>query len=152
MFMAWIGEEAGAPLADIDQVATQIDRGDAALIVPVTAYSEVIEAKSTPEQMAKFRAFLKRSNVEVANTTQAIAEKAGDIRSRGIMADPKRSIKVPDATFLATAIIYRATVFHTLEKGMLPGLSGTDIVDGLLICPPRLWGGPSSLLGFAAPS
>ena len=116
VFLAWLGEEKSAPLANIELVIDEIDKLLAVLLVPVTAYSEVLEAKHTNKQMDKFRKFLERSNVIVADVTKAIAEKAGEIRSRGLTARPKRSIRTPDATFMATAIIYRADVFHTLEE------------------------------------
>ena len=130
-----------ALLNDIALVVGEIDNGDANFLVPVTAYSEVLEVHHTPEQMAKFRKFLDRSNVVVADTTKAIAEKAGQIRSRALEAKPKRSIRTPYATFLATAIVYKATVFHTLERTQLPLLSGTEIVDGLRIELPKLFTG-----------
>jgi len=145
VFLAWLGEEATASLGDIDLVFGEIDRKVASLLVPVTAYSEVLEARHTPAQMEKFRRLLDRSNVVVADTTKTIAERAGLIRSRGIEAKPRRIIKTPDATFMATAIIYRATVFHTLETTQLPGLSGTDIVDKLVITAPKPWSSTPSM-------
>ena len=39
VFLAWLGEEATAPLADIDLVRGEIDKGEANLLVPVIAYS-----------------------------------------------------------------------------------------------------------------
>lgn len=146
VLIAWVAEEAGAPLDDMQLVMNEIDAGTAALLVPVTAYSEVLEAKNTPEQMTKFRRFLERSNVVVADTTKAIAEKAGEVRSRGMQAKPKRDIKTPDATFIATAIIYRADAFHTLETSQLPKLSKTAIVDNLFICSPGPLSGHRSLI------
>jgi predicted nucleic acid-binding protein len=146
VLIAWLAEESGAPLDDMQLVMDEIDGGRAALLVPVTAYSEVLEAKNTPEQMTKFRRFLERSNVVVADTTKAIAEKAGEIRSRALVAKPKRKIETPDATFMATAIIYRADAFHTLETTQLPKLSRTTIVDHLLICPPGPLSGHRSFI------
>lgn len=133
VFVAWIDEEETAPLATIDMVAGEIDSGDANLVVSVTAYSEVLEIKRGRDQMDKFRNFLKRSNVIVADNTVLIAEKAGRIRSDGLK--DGRKIKTPDATFIATAIIYRADVFHTLDDQLL-NLSGLDLVDKLKICKP----------------
>ena len=116
------------------------------LLVPVMAYSEVLDAKHSSEQMAVFWKFLAKSNVVVADTTQTIAEKAGEIRSRGLLATPQLSIKTPDATFLATAIVYKATVFHTTETTKLPGLNGSPIVAGLRISAPCPWDGTRSIL------
>src|SRR5262249_47396806 len=96
VLIAWIDEEVGAPLADIDLVATAIDRKEAALLLSVTAYMEILRVKHTPEQMDKFRSFASRSNVEVANVTIPIANLVEEIRSNGLSANPKRSIKTPD--------------------------------------------------------
>lgn len=149
VFLAWLGEEATAPLNDIGLVADEIDRGDANLLVPVTVYSEVLEAKNTPAQMEKFRKFLDRSNVVVADTTKVIADKAGQIRSRGIQVHPPRSIKTPDATMMATAIVYGTDVFHSLEPKH-HNLDGSPIVDGLKIELPKLFGGQGSFLDAPA--
>jgi hypothetical protein len=134
VFIAWLCEEPSAPLGDIDQVVGEIDSAQANLIVSVTAYSEVLAAKHTDEQMNQFRRFLKRSNVLVADNTVQIAEKAGEIRGKGLAEN--RKIKTPDATYLATAILFQADVLHSLDLGML-SLSGSPIVDGLRISSPK---------------
>jgi hypothetical protein len=152
VFLAWLGEETGAPLANIELVIDEIDKSLAVLLVPVTAYSEVLEFNNTPKKMEKFRKFLERSNIIVADVTKAIAEKAGEIRSRGLAAKPKRKIKTPDATFMATAIIFRADVFHTCETEQLPNLSGTSIVDKLKICSPGPISGHRALTGLPGTS
>jgi PIN domain len=152
VFVAWLIQESSAPLAEISAIVEEIDRANANLLVPVTAYSEVLDAKHSQEQMDQFRLFLKRSNVIVADTTQAIAKKSGQIRSRALAANPSRKIKTPDATFMATAIIFQADVFHTLEKNQLPGLSGTAIVDGLKIDSPKSLIAPSAPLFEQVPS
>lgn len=69
VLLAWLDEEQTAPLHEIDTIVREIDRNEAILLVPVTAYSEVLEAKHTPEKMAQFKKFLERSNVVVADTT-----------------------------------------------------------------------------------
>ena len=145
MLVAWLRDEDSAPLGDIELVIGEIDAGEAILLVSVLVYSEVLETHYTPEQMARFRSFLQRSNVEVANVTQPIADKSGQIRNRGILAKPKRSIRTPDATVIATAIIYKANVLHTLEEGGWAALGGSDSVDGLKITKPKPLRGTTSL-------
>lgn len=77
VFLAWINDEADAPLADIAQIVDEIDKNQAVMVVPVTIASEVLRAKMTQAQAEKFDAFLKRSNVILAATTFAIAPKGG---------------------------------------------------------------------------
>jgi len=142
VFLAWLVEEATAPLLDIDAVVGEIDEDKAVLIVSVTAYSEILEAKNDPDKMAKFREFLKRSNVVVADSTVAIAERAGQIRSKGLAQG--RKIKTPDATYLAVAVHYKADVLHSLDDDML-NLNGSPIVDDLKITRPKPSSGQTSL-------
>jgi predicted nucleic acid-binding protein len=138
VFLAWLGEEAGAPLADIAAVAQQIDDGYANLIVSVTAYAEVLEARHSREQMEKFRPFLKRSNVVVFEVTLGVAEKVQGIRSKGLAEN--RKIKTADAQHMATAILCKADVLHSLDARML-SLDAHAIVDGLRIKRPVLHDG-----------
>ncbi len=133
VLLAWLEEDENAPLGGIDSVVQEIDGGTATLIVSVVAHTEVLRAKHSEEQMQKFRAFLERSNVLVVNVDLRIAEKAEEIRSKGLEA--KRKIKTPDAQHMASAIVYHAEVFHTLDDKLI-GLSGTKIVDGLTISKP----------------
>lgn len=131
---------------DIAEVIMQISSKKANLIVPVTAYSEVLTAKHTEEQVEKFRKFLQRSNIVKADMTFTIAEKMEQIRSKGLRENPKRKIGVPNATYIATTIIYRADVLHSLDTHMT-NLNGNPIVEGLTITQPRDHFGQNSLLG-----
>src|SRR5438309_2152778 len=55
VLIAWKDEEQGAPLGDMDLIVSEIDKREANLLLPVTAYSEVLRAKHTPDQMDKFK-------------------------------------------------------------------------------------------------
>ena len=133
VFLAWLNEETSAPLRDIDVVVGEIDSGKATLIVSVTTYSEILETKHTKEQLNKLDLFLKRSNVMIADVTVPIAQEASRIRSAAH--SQKRNIKTPDATIMATAILYEADVLHSLDPHHL-NLSGSDIVNRLKIIEP----------------
>src|SRR4029079_15139196 len=102
VFLAWLNEESGAPLLDIDSVAQEIDKGKAILIVPVTIISDILDSKLSGEQRARLNAFLKRSNVVNATTTLPIAIKARELRDAGRAMKPPKKIKTPDATVVAT--------------------------------------------------
>jgi|SRR6185312_3475172 len=145
VLIAWMDEDKTAPLADIDLVASAIDRKEATLLLPVTAYSEILRAKHTQDQMDKFNAFVSRSNVIPADITLRISLIVEEIRSNGLTARPVRKIKTPDAQFMATALIYKADVFHTLEP-TLQNLDGLAIVKGLRISAPKPLDGQASVL------
>jgi predicted nucleic acid-binding protein len=142
VILAWLAGDSTAPLDDILEIVKEIDGGKANLIVSVNAYSEVLEVKNSKRAMDRFRETLHRSNVIIADVTAAIALKAQQIRDAGLRlkAKERRRIKTPDAQHMATAIIYKADVLHSLDNDMLQ-LNGSDIVDGLKIVKPVLFDG-----------
>ena len=136
VLIAWIREEADKPLADISAVVEQIDDGRVNLILPVTCYSELLESRFTPDQLKSIDEWMKRSNIVLANTTQIVAQKARDIRSKALTKKPHPvSIKQPDAIVMATAIVFDADVLHTFDEKML-NLGGSEILEGLKVTPP----------------
>jgi predicted nucleic acid-binding protein len=142
VFIAWLCEEATAPLGDMDLVVREIDSDRANLILSVMTYSEILESKYNQKQLEQLDSFLRRSNVVKVDTTIPIAQKSARIRDAGLR--DGRRIKTPDATVIATAILHRAHVLHTLDKGIL-SLNGTSIVDGLPITMPCLKSGDRGL-------
>lgn len=113
VFLAWIKAEKESPLDDIAAVADEIDGDRASLIVPVNLFTEVLEAKHTKKQRKQMELFLRRSNVQVVDTTLPIAQKASAIRSTGLQEG--RKLRTPDAQIAATAILYGADVLHSLD-------------------------------------
>jgi predicted nucleic acid-binding protein len=148
VFLAWLNKEASAPLSDIEAVLSEIYAKRSTLIVSVVTYTEVLSAKHTTKQRNAWEGFLKRSNVLRVDVTFPVAQKAEEIRSRALLTGPKsriRKIKTPDAQIIATAIIQKADVLHSLEP-LHTNLSGHQIVDGLKISPPCLATGQMTLL------
>lgn len=136
VFLAWFKEEPVSKTPTILAVIDEITRKEAALVVPVLVYTEVLEAKHTPATMETFRKFLKRSNVTIVNIAMALAEKAEVIRTKGLREKPKRKIKTPDALFIACAIMAEVDMLHSLDPDML-NLNGSATVDKIRICQPR---------------
>lgn len=123
-------------LAAVDE----IEQKKAALMVPVLAFTEILEVKNSAEAMDVFRRLLKRPNVFTVNITMQIAERAEAIRSRGLKEKPAKKVRTPDAIFVACASLYGANMLHTLD-GPLLGLNGTNTAFGQTI------GKPQSLSG-----
>jgi hypothetical protein len=143
VLLAWLKEETGAPLADMELVVQEIDNNRANLILAVTVYTEILEIHTNPEQKSLLENFLQRSNIVMAETTMAIASKAGSIRDKAL--SEHRQIKTPDATIIATAIIYDANVLHSLDEKIL-ALNNSDVVDKLAITKPCLLSGQKGLI------
>jgi predicted nucleic acid-binding protein len=147
VFLAWISAEEGSPLDDIELVADEVDANRADLIVSAIVYSEILDAKNSKKAINQFQQFLKRSNVLSVDLTIGIAQKAADIRSKALKSKEKRKLRVPDASVIATAIVYGADVLHSLDPHIL-NLNGSIMVDGLKICLPRLITGQKALPGI----
>jgi predicted nucleic acid-binding protein len=141
--IAWLCDEATAPLADIGLVVNEIDGDHANLILSATIHAEVLETKHTPEKFQMFKRFSRRSNVINADMTVAIAQKAARIREACLKEG--RKLRTPDATILATAILYKASVLHSLDTDLL-NLNGNPIVEGLPITLPLPLSGQRGLL------
>lgn len=150
VYLAWLNNESTAPIAEIDEILQEIYANRVNLIFPVLILSEILTAKHTPEQSQAFEAFLDRSSVMVAEHSIYVARKAEQIRSRALTIDidgtpiqegQERRIKTPDASIMATAILYGADALHTLEPKLLR-LSKSPIVEGLNVTAPVSPGGP----------
>jgi len=148
VFLAYLNNDPRASQADIEIVIQQVIAGEANLIVSVTTFAEILTTHHTQAQLEAFEKFLRRDNVARVDVTFPIAQKAGAIRARAEQPDAagiKRKLKTPDAQIIATAIIYKATVLHTLDEKLL-NLDGHEIVDHLPITLPRDFRGQLGLL------
>jgi predicted nucleic acid-binding protein len=150
VFIAYLNREKSAPLADIELVVEEIRKKTSTLLVSVVTYAEVLEAKHTKRQMDAFSQFLKRSNVVTVDASIGIAQKAAEIRSKGLKF-PKRGqklgISTTDATIMATALMRHADVLHSLEPQHI-NLSGNPIVFGLKIAKPGPLSGARAFPGL----
>ena len=133
VMIAWLSEEEGAPLGNIDTVVAEIDSKRANLLLALTVIIEILECHHTTEQIERFNKFLEHPNVITADTTTPIGLKARKMRNDAMPTG--RKLKTPDATIMATAVIYKAHVLHTLEPKLI-GLDESPIVDGLHISLP----------------
>ena len=115
-FIAWLdggkGHSADA-LTGLEYIATEINDNRAFLCTSVTTNTEVLQGKYTPEQIAKLENFFKRRNVSVVSVDMKISQRASQIRN--YYNQRNVNIKTPDATHLATALIYKVDEFHTLD-------------------------------------
>lgn len=85
---------------------------------------------------------MNRSNVVTADVSLAVAMKASEIRSMCLT--DKLSLKTVDAQILATAILFKADVLHSTDKGLLR-LNGKPCAGGVPITLPQPLGGALAL-------
>jgi len=124
-------------ISGIHEVMDMVDRHQARIVTSETVVGEVLEAAADLELLLKRPQFMKVS------PSGPIITKVKDIRT-ATRAAVVHTPKFADATFIATAILYRAEALHTFDDRILR-LSGLPSVDGLMICKPR---GEQTMLGL----
>lgn len=148
IFLALLMDEdrPGDDMEGVYEWAEKIDKGDARLITSVVTRIEVLESKLTPEVRERFRAVLRRSNVQEVEVGPRIADLAHDLRDhyqalRDVAGGP--GLCSMDAIHLATGIIYEVDEVHTFDEkdknnclGLIP-LSGSVAGYDLTICKPK---------------
>ena len=146
VFIAWLKDEdrASGEMAGLHSVAKEVYANKKAIITSVQTQTEILESKIGHEEYARFEAFLNRSNVQVINVDGRIANLAMKIRDHYSQQDVK--IETPDATHLATAILYKAPTFHTFDEDDLIPISGNVAGHNLKIEKPS-----GKQLGFDLP-
>ena len=110
------------------EVMDMVDRNQAKIVTSETVIAEVLDAASDLELLLKRPQFLKVS------PSSPVIKKVQEIR----LAARNDGVHVPrfaDATFLATAILYKTEALHTFDLRVL-ALSGLPCVDGLHVCKP----------------
>ncbi len=150
LFIAWVKNEDRLDPADMEglsEVLQAVESGKARIITSVLWRAEALDSrlsKSERDQLVK--AFDGRRIVELS-IDQRIMELASQIRSYHRVSpekDKMKTILVPDAIHLASAIHYGATEFHTFDGKKQDGapsklltLDGNVCGHKLRICVPK---------------
>lgn len=145
LFLAWIKDEE-RKTGEMDGVREVIERArrrDVIILTSVLTTTEVLQSTLPAGLETLFSGLMRR--VEQKSIDVKIARLAHDIRdsyTRRADQFEGKTLSTPDALHLATAIIYRATEFHTFDGsngrkslGLLP-LSGDVAGHNLTICRP----------------
>lgn len=146
LFLAWIKDEE-RQTGDMDgvrEVIERVKRRDAKIITSVLTTTEVLDSKLPAGMKTLLEGLMKRVNR--VGMDIKIARMAHDLRDYYIQRSTEfggKTLAVPDAIHLATAILYRVTEFHTFDGGgmgkslgLLP-LSGNVGGHRLNICKPQ---------------
>lgn len=147
VLIAHLTNELDKPLEDIRAVAKDVDTDRADLVLSVTTLIEFEDLIDNERLSADFNGFLSRPNVLLVDVNVPVAKKTREVRMAARASTPTRSIKIPDAQIIATAILYGADVLHTFDTKLL-NVSMSPIVDSLPIRVPCLLSG-QKVLGFS---
>jgi predicted nucleic acid-binding protein len=135
LFLAWLKDEnrASGEMDGVREIIERHKRREVKLMTSVLTTVEVLHGKLPVGVDTLFGDLMKR--ITRIGMDSKCASMAHDIRDHYASAGTK-GIKTPDAIHLATAILYRATEFHTFDERLL-ALSGNVGGHGLKICKPE---------------
>lgn len=125
--------------AGIEEVVRLVDSDKITLVTSVITLIEILAGQFTKDDVQKYKALVKRPNVNEIEVHKTVAQIAHEIRSE--YQDQGRLPSLPDSIHLATAIWARATEFQTFDgsgkkrKGILD-FNGEAIVHNLSIVKP----------------
>lgn len=146
LFLAWIKDEQrkSGEMAGVREVIERSKRREVKIITSVLTSVEVLQARLPVGMDTLFSDMMKR--VTRISMDSKCASLAHDLRNYyATRADEHagKILSLPDAIHLATAILYRATEFHTFDHdgdkkhlGLIP-LSGNVGGHRLNICKPE---------------
>lgn len=123
VFLAWLMDERDWPtevLIGIQDVVSEVENNKAILFTSSLTRSEIFTGKLSTEQKEKYAKLMQRRNLTEIIPDQRVMDRSSAIREHYSTSTPKRRISTPDGIHLATAIIYKADEFQTmdgLEKG-----------------------------------
>lgn len=142
IFLAWLQEEKHevGVMEGIEEVVRKIHNNEVTLITSQITNIEVLESRLDSDARRKWKDVFNRRNCVMVDVNPRISEKSHFIRDyydqKGI------KLSTQDCIQLATAIIYKADEFHTLDgsgkkrNGDLLPLNGNVAGHSLKICVP----------------
>jgi predicted nucleic acid-binding protein len=148
VFIAWLHEErhhGHGVFEGIEFMAREINANRYIMFTSVLTMTEVLDNRLGTRARTKFTNVFKRTNVSMVNQDPPIAERSHRIRNHYDKLGYRLS--TPDSIHLATAIIYKADEFYTLDgegrkrNGDLLPLSGDVAGYPLAILKPDAYQG-----------
>lgn len=116
-WLAWLGDERAiwpaSLITGLEDVVFAVEVNEIVLFTSSMTRGEVFMGRLDLEQKTKFTLLLRRRNVREISADPRVMDRASAIReyhsARGV------KVMTPDATHLATAVLYRADEFHTMD-------------------------------------
>ena len=152
IFLAWLKNETTRKPGEMDAIQDCLKRfksRESSLMTSVLTITQITVAKIPAGVETQLEELMKRPTFTQIAADIRVAKLARDLRNYYLIHDTQyggKTVTVPDALHLATAILYRATEFHTFDEndspkynalGLLP-LSGDVAGHNLVICKPPI--------------
>jgi predicted nucleic acid-binding protein len=158
IFLSWLKNEKDRKPGDMSGVfdcLNRFKRRELSLMTSVLTLTEITIAKIPAGTETLLESAMQRPNFSKISVDLKIARLARDLRNYYLEKQEHagKTLSVPDAIHLASAILYRANEFHTFDGkdgtrdktlGLLP-LSGNVGGHNLIICKPPEASGTLSL-------
>jgi predicted nucleic acid-binding protein len=116
VWLAWLQDERHWPdtvLVGIEDVVIQLEAGKLTLFTSSITRSEVYMGRLSQEQKSKWSGLMRRSDVHAVAADDRVNDRASAIREYHQLR--KQKIATPDAIHLATAVLYKADEFQTMD-------------------------------------
>lgn len=119
-WLAWLNGEGtetwpASVVQGIKDVIGEVEANNAILFTSSITRGEIYQGRLNQDQKDKFANLLRRKNVRDIGADSRINDKASHIREYHDNKTEKRKIATPDAIHLATAVLYEADEFHTMD-------------------------------------
>jgi predicted nucleic acid-binding protein len=144
-----VAENENRPSGEMDgvrEIIEQAKRREIGIMTSAPTFAEVTEAKVGAGVMNIFDDLFKRPNMGRISVDIRVSKLARDMRDHYLAREKefnKKTLSVPDAIHLSTAILYHAKEFHTFDRrnrngtlGLLP-LNGNVAGHDLTVCHPE---------------
>lgn len=132
LFIALLTNEQRRDPSDMPGLFEIVDLADAEEAIIVTSantFGEVLDRPGHQPIRDQLRSLFQRPNFVLVEPNVTIIEKAADYRE-------EFRLRLPDATHLATAVLYRVDEMHTFDEDDLIPLSGRASLNNLRIRKP----------------
>jgi predicted nucleic acid-binding protein len=117
IFLAWLQDEDWGPdvAEGIEETVRDVHNNRIVLFTSIMTRTEVLESRMSPNAQKMFRDLFNRRNVSMIDVNPRVSDVSHFIRDYYM----QRGIKLssPDSIHLATAIVYEADEFQTLDGG-----------------------------------
>jgi predicted nucleic acid-binding protein len=116
-WLAWLNDErhiwSASVMIGIQDVVYEVETDRAVLFTSAVTRGEIYLGRLSTDKKAMWARLMRRSNVREISADPRVYDRASAIREYHDAR--KQKIKLPDATHLATAVLYRADEFQTLD-------------------------------------
>jgi predicted nucleic acid-binding protein len=127
-WLAWLNDERHWPspvLTGIQDVVYEVEVNNAILFTSAVTRGEIFFGKLDLDQKTMFARLMRRTNVTEVSADPRVMDRASAIRE--YHAARGQRVQTPDAIHLATAVLYKADEFQTMD-----GLGDGGTKRGLL--------------------